>query len=149
MYSKDYILRMIEMIGQLIAAIMGKVRKGEYETASEQLSNLYYDVLREDAAYFRNMPVSDLTSRVLIEHNYTNGHLEILAELFYAEAELCIAKGDNKGCLEYSEKSLVILEFIDSEMKTYSLERINKMESIRKRIDTLSDHYSGKHSNAT
>lgn len=148
MYSRDYILRMIEMIGQLIAAIMGKVRKGEYDTASEQLSNLYFDVLKEDAAYFRNMQVSDLTSKVLNEHNYTNSHLEILAELFNAEAELCFAKGDNKGCLEYSGKTLVILEFIDSEMNTYSLERINKMESIRKRIDSLSD-YSGKHSNVT
>lgn len=123
------------MIGQLIAAILGKIRKGEFETASQQLGNLYYDVLKEDATYFRNLPQKDITTRLLQDHNYTNGHLEILAELFNAEAELCQAKGDNKGCMEYSYKSLAIFEFIDSETRTYSLLRINKMESIRKRID--------------
>lgn len=135
MYSRDYILRMIEMVGQLIAAILGKVRKGELDHASAQLENLYYDVLREDAAYFRNLDAKDITTTILKDHNYTNGHLEILSELFNAEAELCLARSDKKGCLDYSAKSLSILEFIDSEMKTYSLERINKMESLRKRID--------------
>ncbi len=30
MYQKDYILRMIEMLGDLIAGIFGLIRKGEY-----------------------------------------------------------------------------------------------------------------------
>jgi hypothetical protein len=138
MYQRDYILRMIDMIGQLIAAIMGKIKSGEYETASEQLGNLYYDVLKEDASFFRSLPEKEITDKLLQDHNYTNGHLEILAELFNAEAELSMAKGDKKAAIEYSRKSLLIFEFIDSEMKIYSLERINKIESIRKRIDTLS-----------
>lgn len=135
MYSRDYILRMIEMVGQLIQAILGKIKKGEFETADDLLSNLYYDVLKEDAAFFRNLPEDKLTTDLLKNHNYTNGHLEILAELFYAESELSLARGDKKNCLVYSGKALRIFEFIDSEMKTYSLERINKMESIRKRIE--------------
>ncbi|HEX2975789.1 MAG TPA: hypothetical protein VHO68_07620 [Bacteroidales bacterium] len=137
MYHKDYILRMIEMIGQLIAAILGKIRKGEYTTAEEQISNLYYDVLREDASFFRNLPENQLTSKLLENHNYTNGHLEILAELFNAEAELESARGNYGLSLEYSRKSLILFEYIDTEQRTYSLERINKMEGIRKRIDEL------------
>src|SRR5512133_401780 len=121
MYSRDYILRMIELIGQLIAAILGKIRKGEYETASRNLSNLYYDVLHEDAAYFRNLNEKDITSRLLKDHHYTNDHLEILGEIFNAEAELCLARGDKRACLEYSRKSLILLEFVDTQTKTYSL----------------------------
>lgn len=135
MYSRDYILRMIEMIGQLIAAILGKIRRGEFDVASTNLNNLYQDVLKEDAAYFRNMDEQDIPSGLLKHHNYTNDHLEILGELFNAEAELCLARGDKSGCVKYSRKSLLILEFVDSETKTYSLDRINKMESIRKRMD--------------
>jgi hypothetical protein len=138
MYHKDYILRMIEMVGQLIAAILGKIKGGDHDKASELLSNLYYDVLREDAAYFRTLTADDMTKKLLEEHNYTNGHLEILAELFNAEAELSMAKGDNKESIGYSQKSLILFEFIDTEMRTYSLERINKIESIKKRIDQLS-----------
>lgn len=129
---------MIEMVGQLIAAILGKIKGGDYDKASELLGNLYYDVLREDAAYFRNLTEQDMTKKLLEEHNYTNGHLEILAELFNAEAELSMAKGDNKESIGYSQKSLILFEFIDTEMRTYSLERINKIESIKKRIDQLS-----------
>jgi len=137
MYQKDYILRMIEMIGDLIAAIMGLIRKGEYKQAYDRLSDIYYNVLREDASFFRTIPESDLTNKLLQDHNYTNGHLEILAELFNAEAELCLAMENQKDSMEYSRKSLILFEFIDSEQKTYSLERINKMETIRKRIELL------------
>ncbi|HEX2919906.1 MAG TPA: hypothetical protein VHO50_01950 [Bacteroidales bacterium] len=137
MYNRDYILKMIEMIGELISAILGKIRKGDLEKASEQLGDIYHDVLKEDAAWFRNLKEEEITEKLLQDHNYTNGHLEILAELFNAEAELCLAKGNKPGTKEYSRKSLIIFEFIDSEMKTYSLERINKMESIRKRIDSM------------
>ncbi len=140
MFERDYILRMIEMIGDFIAAIMGLIRKGNFEEAEERLSNLYYNVLKEDAAFFRNLKEEDLTNKLLKDHNYTNMHLEILAELFNAEAELNLARGNNTLCIDCSRKSLILFEFIDSEQKLYSLERINKMDKIRKRIDELSSH---------
>jgi hypothetical protein len=137
MYQKDYILRMIEMLGDLIAAIFGLVRKGDYTQASEKLDRIYYDMLKEDAAFFRKIPIDDLTHKLLEEHNYTNGHLEILAELFNADAELELAKGNMNESLDFSEKSLLLFEFIDIKQKTLSLERLDKMNSIRARIDKL------------
>jgi hypothetical protein len=137
MYQKDYILRMIEMFGELLAGIFGLIRKGQYNRATEQIGKVYYDMLREDASFFRVIPEKDLTNKLILEHNYTNDHLEILAELFNAEAELELAQGNKSGSLEYSRKSLILFEFVDTNQKTYSLERINKMESIRKRIETL------------
>jgi len=137
MYQKDYILRMIEMLGELLAGIFGLIKKGEYRRASEQIGRIYYNILKEDAAFFRTIPEADLTHKLLYEHNYTNSHLEILAELFNAEAELTFAQGKKSESIEYSRKSLILFEFIDVDQKTYSLERINKMESIRKRIENL------------
>jgi hypothetical protein len=137
MYQKDYILRMIEMLGTLIAGILGLVKKGDYKQATEQLEKIYYDMLKEDAVFFRAIPEEELTHKLLDKHNYTNGHLEILAELFNAEAELALAQGNKSGSLEYSKKSLILFEFIDVEEKTYSQERINKMAAIRERIKAL------------
>jgi hypothetical protein len=137
MYQKDYILRMIEMLGQLIAGILGMIKKGNFEQAEDQLENLYYTMLKEDSAFFRDIPAEELTDRLLHQHNYTNGHLEVLAELFNAEAELRQAKVDNPGSLEYSQKSLLLFEFIDAEYKTYSQERIDKIRAIKDRIKTL------------
>jgi len=137
MYQKDYILRIIEQMGKLIAGILGLIKKGELEPAGEQLDNLYYEMLQHDASFFNAIPESELTHKLLDEHNYTNGHLEILAELFNAEALLKHAQGNNQGSLEYSRKSLILLEFIDAEYKTYSTERLNKMNAIRERIKII------------
>lgn len=137
MYQKDYILRMIEMLGDLLASIFGLIKKGDYKRASENLGKIYYDMLKEDAAFFRAIPADELTHKLLKEHNYTNGHLEILAELFNAEAELDLARGKRSSCLEYSTKSLILFEFIDREQKTYSSERLEKMAAISKRIEEV------------
>lgn len=125
------------MIAQTIAGIIGKIIDKDFESANEELGNIYYDVLREDASYFAALPEDELTNKLLEKHNYTNDHLLILAELFNAESELAFARGDKKASLEYSRKSLIIFEFLDVEMKTYSIERINKMELIKKRIESL------------
>jgi hypothetical protein len=142
MYQKDFILRMIEMFGELLAGIMRLIKKGDYPRASDQIEKVYHDMLREDSSYFIKIPREELTHELLENHNYTNGHLEILAGLFNAEAELSFATGDLINCIEFSEKALILFEFIDSEQKTYSLERVNIIESIRKRIETV--HQSAK-----
>lgn len=134
MYQRDYVLRLIEMAGKALAALLGLIKGGKTDQASEELDNLYYDVLKEDAAFFRDIPEEKLTDTLLNDHNYTNGHLEILAELFNAEAELRTARDDKPGATEYSRKSLILLEFTDKANKIYSQERIDRMENIRKRL---------------
>ncbi len=91
-------------------------------------------MLKEDASFFRSIPKEDLTQKLLEEHNYTNGHLEILAELFNAEAELAGAQANAQECLEYSEKALLLFEFVDLNQKTLSMDRLDKMTIIRDRI---------------
>lgn len=137
MYQKDFILRMIEMFGELLAGIMRLIKKGDYPRASLQIKKVYHDMLREDSSFFVRIPKDQLTHDLLEIHNYTNGHLEILAGLFNAEAELALATGDINNCIEFSEKSLILFEFIDGDQKTYSLERVNIIESIRKRIESV------------
>jgi hypothetical protein len=134
MYQKDYILRMVEMFGEMIAAILGLIKKGEYKQASVRLDKIFYDMLKQDSSFFRGIPEEELTSKLLRDHNFTNGHLEILAGLFDAEAELELAQGNRTESLEYSRKSLVIYKFIDKEFKIYSQERIDRMSAIRERI---------------
>ena len=138
MYQKDYILRMIAMIIKFIGEVLGLIKKGDLKKASDQLQEGYRIFLKEDAAFFRTIPEEKLTQNLLREHNYTNGHLEILAELFNAEAELSLAQGNRAESLEYYRKSLLLFEFVDAEQKTYSRDRINKIESIKMRISGLS-----------
>jgi len=138
MYQKDYILRLIEEMTKFLAVVFGLMKKGDYQKASEHLEKSYYELLKEDAAYFKGIPEEDLTHELLDRHNYTNGHLEILAELFNAEAELCLAGKDNSGSLIFSLKSLKLFRFVDKEFRTYSQDRTDKMSAIELRIKQLS-----------
>jgi hypothetical protein len=129
---------MIAMLIKFLGEILGLIKKGELKEAADKLEEGYNIFLREDASFFHNIPADKLTQKLIQEHNYTNGHLEILAELFNAEAGLRLAMDDKRGSLEFSEKSLILFEFVDKEYKIFSEERIRKMDDLRMRIKELS-----------
>lgn len=125
-------------MAKFMAELLGLVKKGDLKKASEMLEEGYRKFLHEDAAFFNNIPEESLTTKLLKEHNYEQGHLEVLAELFRAEGELRYAANDEPGSLGFFRKSLLLFEFIDKEQKTYSAERIEKMDLLRRRIKELS-----------
>lgn len=140
MYQKDYILRMIEMMAELIAGILGLIKKGKFQKASKAIENVYYDVLKQDASFFNKIPLHNLSDSLISEHNYTNGHLEILSELFYAQAELSHAQKRNIESLEYYQKSLHLLEFVIKESKTFSVDKQTRLSEIKNRINGFSQN---------
>jgi hypothetical protein len=134
MYQKDYILRMIDMAMDLIAAILNLIKIGEYPQASRAIENAFYDYLKQDAAFFNRIPKEELTGTLLTGHNFTNGHLQILSELFYAQAELSAALGNRADSLQFYEKSLILLDFIDKQSQTFSAQRQERKELIMNKL---------------
>ncbi|BAX81890.1 hypothetical protein ALGA_3598 [Labilibaculum antarcticum] len=137
MYQKDFIMRMIQMIAEVIARILGLIKDGDPEQANLLLENAYHDFLKKDASFFRNLPKEKLTVDLLTEHNYTNGHLKILSELFFAEGELNFVKDDMETSLNYYEKSLLLLEFSEESSNTFSLSSEAKINLLKEKIETL------------
>ena len=126
MFQKDFILRMIEMMGDLITGLLGLIKKGEYPKVQETLENAYDEFLKEDAAFFRRIPMEKLSRTLLEEHNYNRGHLEILSQLFFAEAELNYAQKNKAISLEYYQKTLSLMDFVLKEEKTFSMEKTDQ-----------------------
>jgi hypothetical protein len=133
---------MIDMLGDLIMGLLGKIRKGELQQAHEDIEKLYADFLKEDSALFTSMPAEHITERLLKEHNYTNGHLEMLAMLFDAEAELALAEGRLRDSINSSEKAVAIYIFISKETKTLSFQNEDKITGIQDRISQLKQRIS-------
>lgn len=138
MYQRDFVLRMIEMLAELVAGILGWIKKGKFDKAEEALEKVYYDFLKQDASFFRSIPIEELTYTLLKNHNYTNGHLEILAELFATEGALNKAKNQKELAHTNYQKALVLTEFIDKESGVFSLDRQNKMDNWKAKINELS-----------
>ena len=129
---------MIEMIGDLIAAILGLIKKGDLEQAEKMIERGYYELLRRDASFFQLIPKEHLTDKLLGDHHYTNGHLTVLAELFYAEAMVSKASDKRDNSRVCFEKSLLLLEFLEQADKTYSEKRIERMNQIKEQLAELS-----------
>lgn len=125
------------MMADLIAGILGKIKNGNFQQASQSIDNAYQDFLKEDAGFFRKIPIKDLTENLIMEHNYTHGHLEILSALFYAQGELSFAEGNQKESLQNFEKSFVLLDFILKESKSFSVEKQSRRTHIQERIKEL------------
>jgi len=137
MFQKDYILRMVEMIGEFIAMILGLLKRGDLEQAERVLERGYMDFLRQDAVFFHSLSNEKLTTGLIEEHHYQHGHLSVLAELFFAEGELCDAQKKLDRAKKCYEKSLVLLEFLEKEDRTWSEKREERISVIRKKIAAL------------
>ena len=125
------------MIGDLIAALLGLIKKGDLEQAEKLLERGYYELLRRDASFFQLIPKEQLTDKLLSDHDYTSGHLGVLAELFFAEATLSEAQNRQTNSLSCYEKSLVLLEFLEKEDKTWSEKREERKNLLKERITVL------------
>jgi hypothetical protein len=134
MYQKDYILRMIETLAQVIAAILKFIKSGDLHQASQVLQNAYGMAFHNEAVKLKTLPEEGLVDTLLQEYLYTNGHLEMLAELFYADAELLLAENKISESMSYYRKSLALLEHVDKEYRSYSQERQDRMQAIRERM---------------
>lgn len=137
MYQKDYILRMVEMIGDLIAAFLGLLKKGDLDQAEKMIERGYVELLRNDASFFLLIPKEQLTDKLIGEHHYEHFHLEILAELFFAEAALAEAQYKPEHSLACYEKSQILTEFLEQEDKTWSARREERKVVLREKISEL------------
>jgi len=138
MFQKDFVLRMMEMMAEVIAVFLGLIKKGDVEQAARCLSKAYQDILKQDAAFFNSIPKERLTNQLIEAHHYTNGHLKILSELFFAEGELRRERGANGLALDYYDKALLLLEFVEKDTATYSSQQEERGILLRERIEELS-----------
>ena len=137
MFQKDYILRMVEMIGDLIAALLGLIKKGDLDQAEKILERGYIELLRREAAFFLAIPIEKLTGTLIEDHNFENGHLAVLSELFFAEATLNEAQNKLPYAVTCYQKSLKLLEFLEDEDKTWSAKREERLTILKTKISEL------------
>jgi hypothetical protein len=125
---------MIEMIAQLIAGILKLIKTGDLNRASQDLQSAFRLAFQHDSLKLKDIPEETLIDTLIREYHYTTGHLEMLAELFYAEAELLRAEKKQAESLLFYRKSLKLYEYIDKDYRSYSQERLDKMQAIKERL---------------
>ena len=128
MIQQDYFIRVIR---EFFAALARALEKKEIEGRSKAIHEMYEQYLGSYEFYQNATPEEAIEQIMLLypeEQRYQR--MEMLAELYYAEAEWRVYP-INMGLLQ---RALTLFEIIDRNSGIYSLARADKIRSIRRRI---------------
>ena len=127
MIHQDYFIRVIRAFFDALARAMNI--KDEKDR-SNAIHDLYEQYLGE-YEFFQNANVEDALVRLSrFPEEERISRTEMLAELYFVEADVRVYP-INETLLE---RALALFEYVDSHGKTYSAERMQKMENIRQRL---------------
>ncbi len=130
MPRKDYMMRYFEQLGVVLAALLGFRKKGNYEealalirTTLNALPDFYYELSELNA--------EKLFEEITESETYSTEKTEMIATLFYEEAEFLNLSGDTETAADRYMKALLLLEHIDKDNHIYSMERSDRIDRCR------------------
>ena len=129
-------MRQIEQLGQVLAQMLARLlgikQKSNAGFGLEELRQTYKNELDIDLEELIRIPENDILTFLKNKDKFFENHLEIIADILYATAEnyYKIDRLDEGNAL--LRKTIHILEYIHSSGKDFSLDRVSKIENLKK-----------------
>ena len=134
MRQDDYFLRQIDILGRILGKILTDLLKkkgtGEIMDTVEVTAQALKSELDIDLNSLLLVGNESLVEFLKTEKKFGEQHLEKMAELFFILGQDL----KNEKALLYLEKSVTIYEYLNKTSSTYSLDRIYKIDKIKKMI---------------
>jgi hypothetical protein len=134
MRQDDYFLRQIDILGRILGKILTELLKkkssGEIMDSVEVTAQALKSELDIDLKSLILVGNENLVEFLKTEKKFGDQHLEKMAELFFIVGQDL----KNEKALLYLEKSVTIYEYLNKTSSTYSLDRIYKIDKIKKMI---------------
>jgi hypothetical protein len=122
MPKEDYLIKYLEKLSRVIAAMLGLREKGFAEDALRQADETYNELLAIDLEVMAIMPVSEFED-IVKRLGYTSTYLDALAKLTVETVRCYEARGENLNVRIFSEKALLLYRLLNEKDKTFSFER--------------------------
>ncbi|MEI6556565.1 MAG: hypothetical protein WCL70_13325 [Paludibacter sp.] len=119
MPKEDYLLKYLEKLSRVIAAMLGFRDKGFPEDALRLADETYRELLGLNLDELEVMPIERF-QELIKKGGYSSSYLEILAQLAYETAKSGEKTGKSK---EFHRKALEIYRLLNEKDKTFSFER--------------------------
>lgn len=128
--EKDYLMRQLMMLFEVISRIIRFRKKGEDENALDEI-NYFYSCLKIDEE-IKTMNIEDLLDFLENVKKLTNEHIEMVAYVLKEQGEL---SGNKKTKLDFFRKSWFILDKVERESISFSMDRQMKMAELREYLN--------------
>jgi len=130
MEQKDFILREIEKISVMLQYLIGKFIPSktiqEQQTTEELINRELQEQYGKDLNFILNVDQSNFDSVFSKNKGFTYENIELLADLLYT-----IGNNEHSKNPKYLHKALELYNYIDVKSKTFSFERVSKINTLK------------------
>jgi len=124
--ERDYLMRQLMMLFEVIQKILRYRQKGEKKPALDQIK-YFYECLEIDEPVHKK-GIKELMDYLVSERKLTNEHIEMVAFVLKEQGEL---EEDNDHKLDFFRKAYFLLDKVDRESITFSMDRQMKLAELR------------------
>ena len=128
--EKDFLMRQLVMLFELISKIIRYRKNGEKEKALDEIA-YFYQCLTIDSD-IKMMRIDELLNFLQKDKNLGNEHIEMVAFVLKEQGELEEAR---QSKLDFFRKSYFLLRKVDRESSTFSMERQMKLVDLEARLN--------------
>ena len=128
--EKDYLMRQLMMLFDVISKMIRHRKKGENEDAQDEI-NYFYSCLKinED---IKNMNIEDLFDLLVNIKKLTNEHIEMIAYVLKEQGEL---SETIEIKLDFFRKAYFLFDKVERESITFSMDRQMKMAELKEYLN--------------
>lgn len=128
--ERDYLMRQLKMLFEVIQRILHYRKKGEKEQAMEEIKTFYHYLNITENVH--TMSIEALLDLLVTERKLTNSQLEMVALVLKEQGELA----DNaEQQLDFFSKAYFFLEKVERESTSFSMDRQMKLAELREYLD--------------
>ncbi len=128
--ERDYLMRQLMMLFDVIQKILGHRKKGEEGLAQDQI-NYFYKCLKIDEDV-RSKNIEELINLLIDRKKLTNEHLEMVAIVLKEQGEL---EENPEQKLNFFKKAYFLLEKVDRESTSFSMDRQMKLAELKEYLN--------------
>jgi hypothetical protein len=138
MPKEDYLLKYLEKLGRVVAAMLGFRDKGFPEDALRLADETYKELLNFNSEELAVMPVEKFID-IILKAGYSPSYLEALAQLAHETANSFEAGGNKDFSHSFFLKSLHLYYLLNEKDKTFSFEREMIISELKEIINSYNN----------
>lgn len=128
--ERDYLMRQLMMLFDVIQKILRYRKKGDIEQAEEQIKYFYTCLKIDDDV--EQLSTIDLLELLQTKKELSNEHIELVAFVLKEQGEL---QTDENRQTDFFQKSYFLLEKVERESTSFSMDRQMKLAELKQYLN--------------
>jgi hypothetical protein len=130
MLERDFLMRQLMQLFEVLQRIIRRRREGDVQQALDEV-RYFYAVLKLDEIVGK-LTIEELMHLLTEEKKFTNEQVELVAYVLKEQGEL---EKDDDASGDYFRKAWFLLQKVERESITFSLDRLMKLEELKEYLN--------------